>query len=384
MNRLTVLITATLSLTPFFVHSQGLSGTLIGQDSTNRVITTAVPFLTITPDSRAAGMGDVGVATSADANAGYWNAGKLAFIEQGYGVSASYTPWLGKIINDMSVFYLTGFYKLGREQTVAASMKYFDLGEIHFKDVSNNDLGRFNPREFAFDVTYSRMLTEQLAIGGALRYIHSNLTGALTTGNIDARPGNSVAVDFGIFYTRPMVSENSTLSLGAAITNLGAKISYSDANNRDFIPTNLRMGGAYKIEVDPKNSFTFAMDLNKLMVPSPPRNGAEPLLTGILGSFTDARGGFKEEISEFMLSFGTEYWYNHTFAGRLGYFNEAKEKGNRKYITGGVGFRTEKFGVDVAYLVPVNKRENALAETIRFTLMLNFESKLKENDSVTD
>jgi hypothetical protein len=126
------------------------------------------------------------------------------------------------------------------------------------------------------------------------------------------------------------------------------------------------------------------MDLNKLMVPSPPRNGAEPLLTGILGSFTDARGGFKEEISEFMLSFGTEYWYNHTFAGRLGYFNEAKEKGNRKYITGGVGFRTEKFGVDVAYLVPVNKRENALAETIRFTLMLNFESKLKENDSVTD
>jgi hypothetical protein len=384
MNRLTVLITATLSLTPFFVHSQGLSGTLIGQDSTNRVITTAVPFLTITPDSRAAGMGDVGVATSADANAGYWNAGKLAFIEQGYGVSASYTPWLGKIINDMSVFYLTGFYKLGREQTVAASMKYFDLGEIHFKDVSNNDLGRFNPREFAFDVTYSRMLTEQLAIGGALRYIHSNLTGALTTGNIDARPGNSVAVDFGIFYTRPMMSENSTLSLGAAITNLGAKISYSDANNRDFIPTNLRMGGAYKIEVDPKNSFTFAMDLNKLMVPSPPRNGAEPLLTGILGSFTDARGGFKEEISEFMLSFGTEYWYNHTFAGRLGYFNEAKEKGNRKYITGGVGFRTEKFGVDVAYLVPVNKRENALAETIRFTLMLNFESKLKENDSVTD
>jgi hypothetical protein len=384
MNRLTVLITATLSLTPFFVHSQGLSGTLIGQDSTNRVITTAVPFLTITPDSRAAGMGDVGVATSADANAGYWNAGKLAFIEQGYGVSASYTPWLGKIINDMSVFYLTGFYKLGREQTVAASMKYFDLGEIHFKDVSNNDLGRFNPREFAFDVTYSRMLTEQLAIGGALRYIHSNLTGALTTGNIDARPGNSVAVDFGIFYTRPMMSENSTLSLGAAITNLGAKISYSDANNRDFIPTNLRMGGAYKIEVDPKNSFTFAMDLNKLMVPSPPRNGAEPLLTGILGSFTDARGGFKEEISEFMLSFGTEYWYNHTFAGRLGYFNEAKEKGNRKYITGGVGFRAEKFGVDVAYLVPVNKRENALAETIRFTLMLNFESKLKENDSVTD
>ncbi len=282
-----------------------------------------------------------GAATSADANSAYWNAGKLAFINKEYGISASYTPWLGKIINDMSIFYLTGFYKISREQTVAASMKYFDLGEIQFKDIDNNDLGRFNPREFAFDVTYSRMLTEQVAIGGALRYIHSNLTGALTSGNIDARPGNSVAVDFGVYYTKPLVSQNSTLSL-----------------NRDFIPTNLRMGGAYKIDVDPKNSFTFAMDVNKLMVPSPPSSGDEPLLSGILGSFTDAQGGFQEEISEFMLSLGTEYWYNEMFAGRLGYFNEAKDKGNRKYITGGVGFRSDKFGLDVAYLVPVNKREN--------------------------
>ncbi len=384
MNRLSILITTALLSLALLAKSQPPQGTLIGQDSTNKVITTAVPFLTITPDSRAAGMGDVGVATSADANSGYWNAGKLAFIEHGYGVSASYTPWLGKIINDMSIFYLSGFYKIGREQTVAASMKYFDLGEIQFKDVNNNDLGRFNPREFAFDVTYSRMLTEQLAIGGALRYIHSNLTGALTTGNIDARPGNSVAVDFGIYYTKPLVSNNSTLSLGAAITNLGAKISYSDANNRDFIPTNLRMGAAYKIDVDPKNSFTFGLDLNKLMVPSPPRTGSEPLLSGILGSFTDATGGFQEEMSEFMISVGTEYWYNNTFAGRLGYFNEAKAKGNRKYFTAGVGFRSQKFGVDVAYLVPVNKQENALAETLRVSLLLNFESKVKENESVTD
>jgi hypothetical protein len=384
MIRFSTLLLASLSAISFVGYSQGLQGTLIGQDSTNKVITTAVPFLTITPDSRAAGMGEAGAATSADANSAYWNAGKLAFINKEYGISASYTPWLGKIINDMSIFYLTGFYKISREQTVAASMKYFDLGEIQFKDIDNNDLGRFNPREFAFDVTYSRMLTEQVAIGGALRYIHSNLTGALTSGNIDARPGNSVAVDFGVYYTKPLVSQNSTLSLGAAITNLGAKISYSDADNRDFIPTNLRMGGAYKIDVDPKNSFTFAMDVNKLMVPSPPSSGDEPLLSGILGSFTDAQGGFQEEISEFMLSLGTEYWYNDMFAGRLGYFNEAKDKGNRKYITGGVGFRSDKFGLDVAYLVPVNKRENALAETIRFTLFLNFENKIQRNESVTD
>jgi len=361
-------------------------GTLIGQDSLNRVITTAVPFLTITPDARAAGMGDVGVATSADVNSAYWNAGKLAFIDNGlgYGVSGSYTPWLGKIINDMYVFYLSGFYKIGREQTVAASMKYFDLGEIQFRGDAGQDLGRFNPREFAFDVTYSRLLTEELALGGALRYIHSNLTGAFASGGIDARPGNSVAVDLGIYYTKPLTSRNATLSLGAAITNLGAKISYSDANNRDFIPTNLRMGSAYTMELDPKNKLTFALDFNKLLVPSPPRNSSTPLLSGIFGSFTDARGGFREEIREFMTSTGVEYWYNNTLAGRLGYFHEATDKGNRKYLTAGVGLRHNRFGVDVAYLVPTNKRENALAETLRLTIMLNFESKTREANSVTD
>ncbi|MBX2897565.1 MAG: type IX secretion system outer membrane channel protein PorV [Cyclobacteriaceae bacterium] len=381
-----------LSLLVFFLFltivgfTQPQQGTLIGQDSTNRVITTAVPFLTITPDARAAGMGDVGVATSADVNSAYWNAGKLAFIDNGlgYGISGSYTPWLGKIINDMYVFYLSGFYKLGREQTVAASMKYFDLGEIQFRGLSNEDLGRFNPREFSFDVTYSRLLTEELAIGGALRYIHSNLTGALSTGNIDARPGNSVAVDLGVYYTKPLSSRNSTMSLGAAITNLGAKISYSDANNRDFIPTNLRMGGAYTMELDPKNKLTLALDFNKLLVPSPPRNNATPLLSGIFGSFTDASGGFREEIREFMTSTGMEYWYDNTLAGRIGYFHEAQDKGNRKYLTAGIGLRKNQFGLDLAYLVPTNKRENALAETLRITVMLNFEGKAREKDSVTD
>lgn len=387
MKRLSVFISSALFI-PVIGWAQSTSngGTLIGQDSTNKVITTAVPFLTITPDARAAGMGDAGVATSADVNSAYWNSAKLVFIDDGlgYGVSGSYTPWLGKIINDMYVFYLSGFYRIGREQKIAASMKYFDLGEIQFKGINNEDLGRFNPREFAFDFTYSRLLTENLSLGGALRYIHSNLTGALTTGNIDARPGNSVAVDLGIYYNKPFVSKNSTLSLGAAITNLGSKITYSDANNRDFIPTNLRWGGAYTMELDPKNKLTFALDFNKLLVPSPPRDNTTPLLSGIFGSFTDATGGFSEEMQEIMISGGTEYWYNNTFAGRLGYFYEAFYKGNRQYLTGGVGFRYQKFGIDVAYIVPTNKRENALAETIRFTLMMNFESKARENDSVTD
>ncbi|HZX72927.1 MAG TPA: type IX secretion system outer membrane channel protein PorV, partial [Cyclobacteriaceae bacterium] len=230
--------------------AQTLQGVnLIGSDSSNHVITTAVPFLSITPDSRAAGMGDVGAATSADANSAYWNAGKMAFIDKDYGVSGSYTPWLGKIINDMSIFYLAGFYKLNHTQTLAASMKYFDLGEIQFNngpDPIANNLGRFNPREFAFDVTYSQLLTENLGIGGSLRYINSNLTGALSTGANDARPGKSVAVDIGLFYSKPLVSKNSNISFAGSITNIGSKITYSDANNKDFIPTNLRLGGAFK------------------------------------------------------------------------------------------------------------------------------------------
>lgn len=389
MNKLRILLIGLTVVICFESHSQTVQNTnnnVIGQDSTNRVITTAVPFLTITPDSRAAGMGDTGVATSPDANSAYWNSAKLAFIDKSYGVSGSYTPWLGKIINDMSIFYLTGFYKITREQTVAASMKYFDLGEIQFNNgpTINDQLGRFNPREFAFDVTYSRMLTEQFSLGGALRYIHSNLTGAFAAGGIDARPGNSVAVDMGVYYTKPLLSRNSSLSLGATITNIGAKITYSDSQNKDFIPTNLRLGGAYKTELDAFNSLTFAMDLNKLLVPSPPGGKDKALLSGIFGSFSDASGGFSEEIREFSLSTGVEYWYNNTFAGRLGYFLEAKDKGNRKYLTAGVGAKIKKFGIDVAYLVPTNKNENALAETIRFTIMMYFESRPQSEESVTD
>lgn len=385
MNKLRVGLLIFTIASPFLGLSQTQTGVLIGQDTTNHVITTAVPFLTITPDSRAAGMGDTGAATSADANGSYWNVGKMAFIDKGYGVTASYTPWLGKIINDMYVFYLSGFYKISKEQTVSASMKYFDLGEIVFNTGPDPSqiIGRFNPREFAFDVAYSRKLTEELGIGGTLRYIHSNLTGALSTGSTDARPGNSVAVDLGVYYNKPLVTKNSDLSFGATITNLGAKITYSDANNKSFIPTNLRLGSAYKTYFNPLHSITFALDFNKLLVPSPGHQD-RTLLSGVFGSFSDAQGGFKEEIREFTASGGAEYWYNETFAGRVGYFLEARDKGNRKYMTFGIGARHNKFGLDVAYMVPTNKRENALAETIRFTLSLMFKAKEKEDASVTD
>ena len=374
-----------LALVPliFAVNGAVLSQTtvpgLIGQGDEYRTITTAVPFLTITPDSRSAALGDAGVATAPDVNSAFWNPAKMVFNEQKWGIGLSYTPWLAKIINDMHIAYLSGYYKISRVQTVSASMKYFDMGEVDLRSNSNEPLGVHNPRDAAFDISYSRLLTENLSIGGAIRYIQSNLIGSVAGTGTDAKPGRSVAVDLGMYYTKPMVSNNSFLSLGAAITNIGAKISYTDATSKNFIPANLRLGGAYKIETGAMNSFTIVLDFNKLLVPSPDSTANQndkTLLSGIIESFSDAEGGFSEEIHEIMASLGVEYWYNNTFAGRLGYFNEAREKGNRKYLTFGVGFKKNQFGVDVAYMVPMNKRENALAETLRLTL--HFIPRLKD------
>ncbi len=381
------------------VHNTLAQGTVISNPDellgAQNAITTAVPFLAITPDARHAALGDGGVATSPDANASYWNAGKLAFIDKKYGGTISYTPWLGKIVNDMSISYLSGFYKITREQAVSVSIKYFDLGDISFRDANNNPLGDFNPREFAFDATYSRMLSENFSMGITGRYIYSNLTGAFS--GIDAKPGNSVAVDVGAYYTTTFkTAKASSLSLGATITNIGAKLSYTDNQNKDFLPINLRLGGAYTTELDPYNSLTFILDFNKLLVPTPPiratdgsivygKDDNRSILGGMFGSFSDAPNGFKEEIQEIMTSIGIEYWYNNTFAGRVGYFNEAQNKGNRKYMTVGLGFRKKQFGIDVAYLVPVNKRESPLAETLRFTLLFQIQqTDTEKKESVTD
>jgi hypothetical protein len=349
-------------------------GTLIGSQ---RAITTAVPFLGITPDARHAALGDAGVATSADPNAAFWNAGKLVFIDKEYGGSFSYTPWLGKIVNDMWISSLNGFYKISQEQVVAVSLRYFDLGEINFRDEHNITLGDFNPKEAAFDATYSRKLSENLSVGLSGRYIFSNLTGAFS--GQDAQAGNSVAADIGVFFTKPLQSaKNSTLSLGAQISNIGAKLSYTDNNNKDFLPTNIRVGGAYTTHVDPFNSFTFVLDFNKLMVPTVDQG--QTLLSGMFQSFTDAPGGGKEELEEVIMSGGIEYWYSTaedvpTFAGRLGYFLEDKDKGNRKYMTAGLGFRKNNFAIDIAYIVPTNQREHPLAETLRFTIMMQVKSE---------
>lgn len=375
-----------------FCANLAVGQTILGADDKFRPITTAVPFLLITPDARHAALGDAGVASSPDANATYWNPAKLTFIESPYGGSFAYTPWLGKITNDMSIFYLNGFYKITREQTVALSMKYFDMGDFFARSNSNVDEGTFHPRDFSFDLTYSRLLTENLSVGLSGRFIHSNLLGQYNGSSIiDAKPGNSVAADIGVFYfTELKGAKTNTLSLGAVISNIGPKLSNSNDNNRSPLPTNLRIGGAYKINLDQYNSFTFLLDFNKLMVPSPQMQGDtlmvipnKSLISGMFSSFTDAPDGFSEEMKEIIVNAGVEYWYNDTFAGRIGYFSEAKLKGNRKYMTIGLGFKKNKFAFDLAYLVPTNKREHPLAETIRFGVLFQMPAKARE-ETVTD
>lgn len=375
-----------------------------GQDDDARVITTAVPFLSITPDSRSGAMGDAGVAISPDANSVFWNPAKLVFIDNKMGFALSYSPWLAKIINDMSLSYLSGYYKLTREQAIAVSLRYFDLGEIFFTDDNNNPQGNFNPKEFAIDATYARMLSENFSLGITLRYVNSNLTGHFQTSSVEAKPANTVSADVSAFYQTDTKIGN--LAFGGNISNIGAKVTYSNQENKDFIPINLRLGTALTTEIDPYNKITFALDFNKLLVPTPPiylmdengviqedangnpiiERGKDPnrnLLSGMFGSFSDAPDGFSEEMQEIMISFGTEYWYNNLFAARLGYFYEHANKGNRQYFTMGVGFRYNVFGFDFAYLVPP-QQENPLAETLRFTLHFNFEEESGFDNSVTD
>lgn len=350
-------------------------------------VTSSAPFLTITPDSRHAGLGDAGVASSADANGNFWNPGKMVFIDKRVGGALSYTPWLGKIVNDMDIAYLSAFKKITREQVVSASLKYFNMGEIYFRTATNLPDGDYHPRDWAVDLSYSRLLTENFSVGMTGRFVRSNLTGTYSNATVDAKPGQSVAADVGVYYKKPMLSSSITnLSFGAVISNIGSKMSYSDDNNRQFIPTNLRLGTAVDMALDPFNTFTFLLDFNKLMVPSPNTGGEDKsLLDGMFGSFSDAPGGFEEEMKEFTTSAGVEYWYNAVFAARLGYFNEAKDKGNRKYMTLGVGFRKTDIGLDIAYLVPTNGRESALAETIRFTLLYQLpEVASAPQESVTD
>jgi len=372
-------------------------------------ITTAVPFLLIAPDSRSGAMGDAGVASSPDANSMHWNVAKMAFIEKEMGISISYSPWLRKLVPDINLSYVSGYKKIGKDKAVGASLRYFSLGDIKFTDESGNAIGDFNPAEFAFDVGFSQKFGDRFSGGLSARYIYSNLTGGINLNGGSSQAGKSFAVDIGTFYTNDDIAvfgQDAVLNLGINISNIGAKIGYTADAVKDFIPINMRLGQSLTFILDEYNSFSILTDINKLLVPTPPiyatddfgnplppdkvtgkriiasgKNPDVPIVTGMLQSFSDAPGGFSEELREYNVSAGLEYLYNKQFAVRAGYFHESATKGNRKYFTTGLGLKLSVFSIDFSYLISVTQ-QNPLANTVRFSLMFDFDAFKKQNNKV--
>lgn len=356
-----------------------------GDDYLNTV-TTAVPFLRIAPDARAGGMADVGIATTPDANSIFWNASKLVFIDDDAptGLSLTYTPWLKNLVNDIYLAYLNGYWKVDELSAVSASLRYFSLGTITFTDASGNVLQDFRPNEFAFDVAYARKLGDNLSAGLDLKYLFSNLATGQVVNGVEIKPARGVAADISMFYTNTFDTgdKDSEIGIGLNISNIGNKITYTSSIEKDYIPTNLGIGVAYGVNFDDYNKLTFALDLNKLLVPTPdsadsnPQNGIpdfkeQTVVSGMLSSFSDAPNGASEELNEIIYSAGLEYWYDEKFAVRTGYFFEHPTKGGRQFFTVGLGLRYNVFGLDFSYLVPTSNNQNPLDNTLRFTLLFN-------------
>ena len=342
----------------------------------NNPIVTAVPSLSIAPDARGGGMGDVGAATDPDVNSQYWNPSKYAFMESETGISLSYTPWLRKLVGDIDLAYLSGFYKFDQRQAVSLSLRYFSLGDITLFNEGGQYQGDAHPNEFAIDGAYSRKLSDKLSASVALRFIYSDLGNG--SQNVQMYPGTSFAADISSYYRTPLSIEGveGTLGLGINISNIGSKISYDSNETSSFIPTNLRLGASYDYPIDNYNKISVSADINKLLVPTPKLNPTAQditdynnmqTLSGIFNSFSYAPGGLAEKMDEIMWSIGAEYAYNNQFFVRGGYFNESQFKGNRKYFTAGAGFKLNVFQLDAAYVISTSQT-NPLDQTLRFSL----------------
>lgn len=349
-------------------------------------VNTSVTSQMIAPDARAAGMGDVGVATDPDVNSQYWNPAKYPFCISRAGVSLNYTPWLRQLVSDMDLAYLSGYYRIGDYSAVSASLRYFSLGEVmtNYDSTTGESNGMtINPYEMSFDVAYSLMLSEKFSFAAAVRWIYSDLTYDYTD---DTSPGSAFAADIACYYNDyiNIGARECQLGIGLNISNIGSKITFGGDDNSEFIPTNMRLGLALMVPIDEFNRFTIAADANKLLVPTYPKQeegeSTEDYqqrvqkeyydvssISGIFKSFGDAPGGFKEELQEINWSVGAEYVYNDKFTLRAGYHHESENKGNRKYFTVGAGFRMSAFSLDCGYVIATAK-SNPLDQTLRFTL----------------
>lgn len=328
------------------------------------LISPAVSFLTVAPDARSSGMGDVGAATAPDIYSMYWNPGKLAFLEEDYGGSMSVTPWLRHLVNDMWIGYLNGYMKLRKEDALGVSLQYFDMGSMDFTNESGEIIGNHSPREYALGVTYSRQLSKTFGLAVTAKYINSNLSGSVAvsgTGGTTTKPGNTAAVDVGAYWSNEIriSARPYQLSLGGAITNLGGTISYTNEENAENIPRNLRLGGNLATDIDLYNSINFSLDMNKLLVPT---------------SVSTDGNSFSEQIKEIRYSLGMEYWYAKAIAARLGYYHEHADKGNRKYATVGLGVAYNKFKFDFSYLIPITNN-SPLQNTLRISVSVGINKK---------
>lgn len=370
-------------------------------------VLTPVPFLRIVPDARAGALGDTGIALSPDANSIHFNAANLAFSEERVGLSATYTPWLRNLgLQDVYNAYLSGFRQLDDLQTVGFGFKFFSLGGIDYTDPNGNLIGSGNPREIEFAVAYARKLTSNFSAGLTAKYIFSNLATGQIVNGVEIVSGNSFAADISFNYEKEtnLGANGGLWKFGLTLSNLGSKISYTGSSVRDFLPGNFGLGGSLRLDLDEYNSITFAVDINKLLVPSPISeflrdadgnlvanpdfdengNGIADhrelgLFSGIFGSFGDAQGGFSEELREFTTSLGVEYWYNKQFAVRAGYYREHELKGDRQFLTVGVGIKYNVFGLNLSYLAPTNNRRNPLDNTLRFGVLFDIGAARAQN-----
>lgn len=369
-----------------------------------QTIITAVPFLRITPDARSSALGDVGIGLSADANAMYFNASNLAFAEKDLGFSLTYTSWLRALgLNDIFLGHLSGYKKIDDKQAIGLSLRYFSIGQLQYSDEQGNPLQTVKPYELAVDMAYARKLGKNLSLGLTLRYIMSNLGSGNTTSGITLRAAHAFATDLSMTYRKELTiaKRKAIVTTGLVVSNVGTKISYSETGEMNYLPANLGFGVGLEYYIDDRNSLTLAVDINKLLVPSPiseyiedgqgqliknPKFDAnndgvadykqQSMPAALFSSLGDAPNGAMEELNEIMFSFGLEYWYNKQFAIRCGYYYEHQEKGNRQFFSLGAGVKYKVFNFNFSYLIPTNNgQRNPLDNTLRFSLLFNFGTK---------
>ncbi|MFN5333976.1 MAG: type IX secretion system outer membrane channel protein PorV [Bacteroidota bacterium] len=354
---------------------------IFAQTTRINVVTTAVPMLRISPDARSGAMGDLGIATTPDANASFWNAAKIPYASTKTGLGITYTPWLKSLgLNDVYIVTAGGYYKFAENQAISASLRYFNLGTIQFTDFAGNNLNQSRPREWSIDAGYSRALSNKLGAAIALRFIYSNLASGTNNNGVQYKPGTAVAGDIS-FYYNGLNEAGQGFTAGAVMSNLGSKINYTNAADAgDFIPANLGLGGMYHAVIDESSKISFGIDVNKLMVPTPDttkQSVADYRKQSVVGSwfksFGDAPGGFGEELQEFQISAGAEYAYNDMFFVRGGYFYENKFKGNRRFFSAGVGVMYNKITFNFSYLIPTGQgiNQNPLSNTTRFGVIFD-------------